>query len=175
MESDRYMKSVRDLAGQRFGRLTVIREHGRDKDARAMWYCACDCGVIKPIASRCLLYGTTYSCGCLRRERAVARNTTHASFGSPTHYSWQAMRIRCRNPRSKDYHRYGGRGIVICDRWDKFENFLADMGERPVGKTLDRRDNDGNYEPSNCKWSTRKEQAANRCTSRHRNEERQTL
>lgn len=80
---------------------------------------------------------------------------------SPTYESWMCMRQRCGNPRNGQYHNYGGRGITICDRWRSFENFLADMGERPEGKTLDRRDNDGNYEPENCGWATPKEQRAN--------------
>jgi hypothetical protein len=109
------------------------------------------------------------SCGCLRRETTAARhgNTTHGHTAgrkpSPTFNSWASMRDRCRRPAASAYWNYGGRGIKVCDRWaESFENFLADMGERPEGKTLDRIDPLGNYEPGNVRWSTPTEQARNR-------------
>lgn len=166
---------VKDLLGQQFGRLYVLRECGRDNHGRAKWLCRCDCGTLKAIRSQSLIRQHTMSCGCFHRDRAKAAATKHGHALSGTYVSWERMIARCTYPKNNRFHRYGGRGISVCGRWRKFENFLADMGDRPPGLSIDRRNNDGNYEPSNCKWSTPKEQAANRCTARRRNEERQTV
>lgn len=96
------------------------------------------------------------------RNKLVVASTTHGLAGSPTYRSWAHMLGRCRNPTDAKYANYGGRGITVCERWLRFENFLADMGERPAGLTLDRIDNDGNYEPGNCRWATMKEQQNNK-------------
>lgn len=146
-----------DLTGQKFGQLTVLKYDSTNKWGNLYWLCKCDCGNEKVSNSSNLQSGFVKSCGCLRHG--------HAKVGkhSPEFNSWMAMRQRCNKVYAKDYKRYGGRGITVCDRWnDDFRNFLADMGNRPNGMTLDRRDNDGNYEPGNCRWATAKQQNNNR-------------
>lgn len=163
------MNKAINLTGSRFGRLLVQHRTGTAKNGAALWRCVCDCGGTSETQSIALRSGRTRSCGCLVAEfKALklrpARTHGHTSGGiSPTYNSWCAMRKRCQNEGANNYDIYGGRGIKVCDRWQKFENFLADMGERPTAKTLDRYPNkDGNYEPSNCRWATWIEQAQNR-------------
>lgn len=147
-----------DLADKRFGRLTVLRYAGKKDRRNHLWLCRCDCGTEKVVIGGNLLRGNTRSCGCLKREI----HTSHGAWGNPTYVSWNTMLQRCLNHRKPAYRRYGGRGITVCERWRRFENFLADMGERPAGRTLDRYpDKDGNYEPGNCRWATPTEQANN--------------
>jgi hypothetical protein len=147
--------------GARFGRLTVISEPTCGERSRVG--VRCDCGTVKTIALRAL--GTsTNSCGCLGKETTSARSRKHGKTGTTEYRIWQSMKWRCLNPNYKPYPNYGGRGITVCDRWrDSFEAFLADVGPRPSPKhTLDRIDNDGDYEPGNVAWRTRKEQNQNR-------------
>lgn len=160
------------MIGERFGRLVVVADAPR-RGRRQCYECRCDCGAVAVKARADLLRGDTQSCGCLGRERSAERCAARATHGhgatrggrrqTATYDVWAAMRQRCGNPKNKQYRHYGGRGISVCDRWlHSFENFLSDMGEKPPGKTLDRKDVDGNYEPDNCKWSTPEEQAQNR-------------
>lgn len=163
---------IKDLTGQRFGRLVVLKLAGRRSatDRIARWICRCDCGVItNPLSGSALRSGETKSCGCLRSDVTAWRNTKHGTAPrgkrAPEYNAWKEMRKRCNNPNYKDYKHYGGRGIQVCKRWASYENFLADMGEKPEPKrlySLDRYpNNDGNYEPRNCRWATQKQQIAN--------------
>lgn len=151
--------------GTKFNRLTFLSDAGSSKKHRYAIF-KCECGTEKKIMIAHVRLGKTVSCGCFNLEKTVARSTTHGAtrFGkqSKTYMIWGAMKARCLDLSNKDY---GGRGIKICDRWLEFENFLADMGEKPDGLSIDRINNDGNYEPSNCRWATTHEQAHNKRTN----------
>lgn len=163
------MPLVRDITGQRFGRLVALEPTSDRIQGRIAWKCTCDCGAYHFSTVTHLLSGNTTSCGCLKRDVIALRNKSNVIHGytnSPTWVSWMLMRQRCTNPKHKSFAEYGGRGITICERWESFENFLADMGERPANHSLDRRDPNGNYAPDNCRWATSEEQANNKRTSR---------
>lgn len=153
-----------DLVGRRYGRLLLLREVCAK---RKSYICRCDCGVEKVIAQSDMRHGGVKSCGCLVVQRNIERSVKHGASRNaqrtPEYRSWNSMLSRCYIVGTKGYKYYGGRGITVCERWKDFANFLADMGSRPKGKTLDRYpNNDGNYEPGNCRWATAKEQAGNR-------------
>jgi hypothetical protein len=160
--SDNYAASI--LVGQQYGRLTVIGQV-----TRGQWKLRCLCKTIMVLRANRFRSGHVKSCGCLYNETVKVmgrhqnreRQTTHGMSGSPTYTTWKMMLQRCENPNDPNYSRYGGRGIQVCPRWHVFENFLADVGERPEGTTIDRRKNSGNYEPNNCRWATAKEQMNN--------------
>jgi hypothetical protein len=148
-----------DITGSHFGRLTVLRRSKtRARNRQAMWVCRCNCGKTITVRGDGLRTQHTLSCGCLRIDRI----TRHGEARSVEYMCWFNMHLRCSDPAIHNFHRYGGRGIKVCKRWFDFKNFLSDMGRRPNGMTLDRINNHGNYEPSNCRWATPKQQAYNR-------------
>lgn len=154
-----------NMVGLTFGRLTVLSRLPSDMHGNAKWLCRCECGNESTPLGQALRSGATHSCGCLAVEKASA-NKTHGASHTAAYKAWFGMLQRCTNPNNGKWHRYGGRGIAVCDRWLSYENFLADMGPRPAAMTLDRRENDGNYEPSNCRWATQKQQGNNRGNNR---------
>lgn len=165
------MPAAKQLVGQVFGRLTVLYRAGRQKD-KVLWACQCACGKLSQATSNDLISGHKKSCGCLRNERNTQTPIIHghairAKGRSPTYRTWQAMVTRCTNIAVKSYEDYGARGISVCARWMLFENFLADMGEKPPGMSIERVDNNKGYYPDNCKWATKLEQARNTRANRY--------
>lgn len=154
-----------DRTSLRYGRLVVLRrfESGPASGGkRVRWICACDCGAETVVTGHALQRGETKSCGCYQRESTGDRHRKHGASRSPTHNSWRAMKARCLDPANEKYPAYGGSGVRVCSRWMEYENFAADMGDRPPKTTLDRIDPSGDYQPSNCRWASAKTQSENR-------------
>lgn len=160
-----------DLSGKTFGRLRVESVAGKTGSNNTIWRCVCQCGKVRNVIGSCLTSGHTASCGCISTDRIREIGYQQRRHGysrpngshSPTYTSWEAMRSRCSDPAAIGYRNYGGRGITVCDKWNRsFDAFLADMGERPSRQTtLDRIDVNGNYEPGNCRWASKSQQCRN--------------
>ena len=156
---------TKNLNDRSFGRLRVIGYIGTNRTRNAVWLCLCNCGTWKIITGHELLLGTQ-SCGCLRLERARESTSTHRASKSPEYRAYYAAKSRCTNPNVHNFHRWGGRGIEF--RFNSFEEFFADIGQRPSkAHSLDRRNNNGHYEKGNIHWATRIEQANNTAQSKN--------
>jgi hypothetical protein len=148
--------------GDRFGRLTTVEDLGVEPGKGRIWRCRCDCGNEVSVPAKQLKYKQR-SCGCITTRTHGRSRDAGSKNLSPTYAIWAQVIQRCTNPKSSAWKWYGARGITVCDRWRySFSAFLEDMGERPEGLSIDRIDNDGNYEPGNCRWATKSQQNANR-------------
>ena len=159
------MPTKLDLANKRFGSLVVIGENGRDSWGAVLWRCTCDCGRNTIARGSHLIRGATRSCGCgVQISRKAPKK--HGQSHSALFRRWMGMRNRCQNPNGSEYHNYGGRGIRICERWQNFSNFDTDMGQTfREDLEIERKDNDGNYEPANCIWISHRDQQRNKRTN----------
>jgi len=155
------MRFPHDLQGIKFGRLSPLRKVGTDNGGRAIWLCRCDCGLEVERSRSAMVSGYTKSCGCLRSEMVVSKNTSHGKSKTKTYRIWKSMRQRCENTNDADYYNYGGRGIKVCDEWQSYETFLSDMGEQPKGLSIDRINGNLGYNKDNCRWATDEQQANN--------------
>lgn len=159
------MSKFLDLSGRTFYRWTVISSDPSQtcRPSQRKWLCRCECGTERETRARFLVHGLSRSCGCLNRELIVAKVSTHKMYKTPEHMAWLNMKARCCNPKHPSFSHYGGRGVKVCDRWVvSFRDFYDDIGPRPTpAHSLDRIDNQGDYEPSNCRWATKMQQSGN--------------
>ena len=155
------MPAAVDITGKRFGRLVALQPTATRSGGGIVWQCECDCGAYTFVTVGRLQSTNTTSCGCRKKSVLGVSTTKHGGHGTRTYRIWKSLRNRCNNTKGADYKNYGGRGIAVCSRWDDYANFLSDMGEAPEELTIERVNNDGNYEPDNCKWATRLEQRHN--------------
>lgn len=162
------MTRMIDLTGQKFSKLKVLSYAGKDKQGSALWLCRCECGKTKVIIGKDLRNGHTKSCGCYQKERVSITNRTHNQTNTRLYRTWRHMKDRCFYPKSDRYKNYGARGITVCNEWLNFENFYnwAINNGYKENLTLERRNNNGNYEPKNCCWILMKEQAKNKQNSK---------
>lgn len=163
------MGKFKDLTGATFERWVVIKRSPlRDSRGGIMWFCRCECGTDRDVLGANLTKGISRSCGCLNMVGVRSKTHGHTTNRniSPTYHSWAGMKARCSNEKNTRYRSYGAQGVRVCDRWNLFENFLADMGVKPEGTSIDRIDPKGNYEPGNCRWSDSEKQANNKNNSR---------
>lgn len=164
VQAGQHAHNFEDITGQKFGRLTVLELSTNMSSHMRRWICECECGnIVERIGSR-LKSGMSTSCGCWKNEK----NSTHGMSGTTEYSTYMGMIHRCNNPNAEWYHRYGGRGIKVCDRWlESFENFFDDMGLKPSPElTIEREDNDGDYTPENCSWETSGVQSLNRSNNK---------
>lgn len=158
-------KQAVDHTGKRYGSLVAL--YRTNDTRRAYWMCQCDCGNIRAMRISRVVAGIAMACGCMKGKCGTRHGHAVNGGTTPTFKAWSSMRGRCNNPNGRGFKHYGGRGIQVCARWDKFENFLSDMGERPSNRhSLDRIDVNGNYEPNNCRWATNLVQNRNK-TNNH--------
>lgn len=166
-----------DMLGRKFGLLTVVEEAEERKDGKVCWICKCDCGNECTVIGKNLRNGNTQSCGCMKKSIGD-KTRTHGMRNTRLYKIWHDMKRRCYDKRRKAYERYGGKGIQVCDEWKNdfmaFYNWAMDNGYQE-NLTIDRIDNDGNYEPSNCRWATQKEQQNNRTNNRYVTYEGETM
>lgn len=164
------MSAVKDITGQRFGRLTVLHRFGTSSQGTATWLCLCDCGKECIVIGAAMRKGNTRSCGCLHDDKARTRRTTHGMSGTRLYFVWKTMNQRCSNPNCDDYKDYGGRGITVCEEWQhSFPAFYTwatangyDENAPQSQCTIDRINNDRGYSPQNCRWVDQKIQCNNR-------------
>jgi len=162
------MANIKDITGQKFGRLTAIKYIGSNKHKNRIWECKCDCGKFSNVTVAALISNNTSSCGCLHRELASKRFGTHHGGGTPLYRTWKNMKQRCYNSKNNYYKSYGGRGIKICDEWlhdfSKFQEWSF-KNNYEEGLSIERNDTNGNYEPDNCSWIPLKDQGLNKTTT----------